>query len=137
MKTSVNWIENLHLEGETETGHTVQMDSNPLDITHGPTPKELVLQGLAGCTMMDVISILKKQRKNIEKFFINVDAELATEHPKVFTKVNLEYNFTGSDLDEETARKAIELSREKYCAVYNMLKKATEITYSLTIKKTD
>ncbi|MFI5144533.1 MAG: OsmC family protein [Ignavibacteria bacterium] len=137
MKTSVNWIENLHLEGETDTGHTVPMDSSPLDMTYGPTPKELVLQGLAGCTMMDVISILKKQRKDIEKFFIDVDAELATEHPKVFTKVNIGYNFTSSNLDDETARKAIELSREKYCAVYNMLNKAAEITYTLHIKRTE
>jgi len=137
LKTTTNWIENLHLEGETDTGHTVPMDSNPLDATYGPTPKELVLQGLAGCTMMDVISILKKQRKNIEKFFIDVDAELATEHPKVFTKINVGYNFISSDLDEETARKAIELSRETYCAIYNMLKKATEISYTINIKRTE
>ena len=138
MKTKVNWIENFHLEGETDTGHKVPMDSGPAGKkTAGPTPKELVLQGLAGCTMMDVALILQKQRKSPEKFWIDVNAELAPEHPKVFTKISVGYNFISDSLDEETARKAIELSREKYCAVYNMLNKAAEITYTISIKKSE
>lgn len=138
MKTKVNWIKNFHLEGETDTGHKVPMDSGPAGkSTYGPTPKELVLQGLAGCTMMDVALILQKQRKDLSRFWIDVDARLAPEHPKVFTKINVGYNFVSNDLDEETARKAIELSREKYCAVFNMLKKAAEITYSINIKKSE
>jgi putative redox protein len=61
MKTKVNWIEKFHLEGETETGHKVMMDSTPgRETSLGPSPKELVLQGLAGCTMMDVALILQK-----------------------------------------------------------------------------
>ncbi len=136
MKTKVKWIDTFHLEGETDTGHKVPMDSGPAgEITSGPTPKELVLQALAGCTMMDVVVILQKQRKEIKKFWIDVDAELAANHPKVFTKINVGYNFVSENLDEESARKAIELSREKYCAVYNMLNKASEITYSVSINK--
>jgi putative redox protein len=64
-----------------------------------------------------------------------VDAELAPNHPKVFTRINVGYNFISDNLDEETAKKAIDLSREKYCAVYNMLKKASDITYTLEIRK--
>jgi putative redox protein len=138
MKTKLNWIENFHLEGETDTGHKVPMDSGPAGKqTAGPTPKELVLQGLAGCTMMDVVLILQRQRKNIKKFWIDVDCELATEHPKVFSRINVGYNFLSDNLDEGTAKNAIELSREKYCAVYNMLKKTAEITYTINIKNSN
>jgi putative redox protein len=134
VKAKVHWKEKLHLEGETETGHKVIMDSVPGGGNSlGPSPKELVLQGLAGCTMMDVAVILQKQRKELKKFRIDLEAELANQHPKIFTNINLKYNFVSSNLDEETARKAIELSRDKYCAVYNMLNKAANITYTLEI----
>jgi putative redox protein len=83
--------------------------------------------------MLDVVLMLKKGRKNLEKFWIDVDAEVAEQHPKVFTKVNLKYNFTGSGLDEESVVRAIELSREKYCAVYGMLKHSVDITYTYEI----
>ncbi len=136
MKAKVNWIEKMRLEGETGSGHKIILDSAPSgNITFGPTPKVLILQALAGCTMMDVVSILQKQRKDIIKFWVDLDSELSNEHPKVFTKINVQYNFICSDLDEQTARRAIELSREKYCAVSNMLNKAAEITYTLTINK--
>ena len=135
MKAKVNWIEKLHLEGETDSGHKFTMDSVPGGKSLGPSPKELVLQALAGCTMMDVASILQKQRKDLKKFWIDIEAELAAQHPKVFTDINVKYNFISSNLDEITARKAIELSRNKYCAVYNMLNKAANITYSFEITK--
>ena len=86
---------------------------------------------------MDVASILQKQRKNLKKFWIDVEAELSAQHPKVFTNINVKYNFLSSDLDEDSARRAIELSRDKYCAVYNMLSKAANITYTLEIKNTE
>jgi len=134
MKTKVNWINKLHLEGVTDTGHTLHMDSAPAgEETKGPTPKELVLQALAGCTMMDVASMLEKSRKHIEKFWVDVDAEIAKEHPKVFTKIDLSYNFIGHDLDNKSVERAIELSREKYCPVFSMLNKSCEINYSYTI----
>jgi putative redox protein len=134
MKTRVNWINKFHLDGETETGHRIQMDSVPAgNESKGPTPKELLLQALAGCTMMDVVSILEKSRKHVEKFWIDVDGELAKDHPKVFTRINLKYNLIGQDLDDKTVERAIELSREKYCPVFGMLKTACEITYSYAI----
>lgn len=136
MKTKVNWKAKFYLEGETATGHTVKMDSAGAGLkTAGPTPKELVLQALAGCTMMDVAGMLEKQRKHVDKFWIDVDAELANEHPKVFTKIHLTYNFKGSDLDDSCVKRSIDLSREKYCAIYNMLKHSVEITYSYEINK--
>jgi len=134
MKASVKWIEKLHLDGETETGHRIIMDSKPVDEkSEGPTPKELLLQALAGCTMMDVVSILQKQKKELKKFRVDIDGELAKEHPKVFTKINLKYIFSGDGLDEFSVRRAIDLSRDKYCGVSNMLDKTAEITYSIEI----
>jgi len=134
MKTKLSWIDKFHLEGITETGHVVHMDSAAAsNVTKGPTPKEFLLQALAGCTMMDVVLILEKSRKTPEQFWIDAEGELAKEHPRVFTKIHLKYNFVSPTLDEQTVKRAIELSRGNYCAVSAMLKKAVEITYSFKI----
>lgn len=134
MKTKVNWITKFYLEGETDTGHIVKMDSSAAgNVTKGPVPKELLLQALAGCTMMDVAAVLEKSRKHMDKFWIDVDAEMANEHPRVFTKIHLKYNFAGKDLDDNSVKRAIELSKEKYCAISNLLKKGVELTYSYEI----
>jgi len=69
----------------------------------------------------------------MDKFWVDVDAELANEHPKVFTKIHLKYNFVGKDLDDNSVKRAIELSQEKYCAISNVLKKAVELSYSYEI----
>ncbi len=136
MKTKVNWVSKFYLEGETSGGHTVKMDSAGAMLpTKGPTPKELLLQALAGCTMMDVAGILEKSRKHLEKFWVDVDGEIAAEHPKVFTKIHLKYNFAGNDLDDNSVKRAIELSKEKYCAISNMLKNSVELTHSYEIHK--
>ena len=136
MITKVNWISKFYLEGETSGGHIVKMDSAGAGIeTKGPTPKELLLQALAGCTMMDVAGILEKSRKHLEKFWVDIEGEIAPVHPKCFTKIHLIYNFVGADLDEESVVRAIELSKEKYCAISNMLKKAADLTYSYEINK--
>lgn len=134
MKTKVNWVTKFYLEGETDTGHIVKMDSSAGgNVSKGPTPKELLLQALAGCTMMDVAVILEKSRKQIDKFWVDVVADLANEHPKVFTKIHLKYNFASKDLDDNSVKRAIELSKEKYCAISNVLKQAVELTYSYEI----
>jgi putative redox protein len=136
MNTKLNWVSKLYLEGTTATGHSVKMDSAPAGAeTKGPTPKELLLQALAGCTMMDVVVILEKSRKHLDKFWIDVEGELAKEHPKVFTRIHLKYNFLGEDLDDSTIKRAIDLSRERYCAIYNVLKNQVDITYSYEINK--
>jgi putative redox protein len=135
MRTKVNWITKFYLEGETDTGHTVKMDSPAGgNTTKGPAPKELMLQSLAGCSMMDVALILEKSRKHMDKFWIDVDAEMANEHPRIFTKIHLKYNFIGKDLDDNSVKRAIELSNEKYCAISNVLKPEVELTYSYEIR---
>jgi putative redox protein len=96
-------------------------------------PKELFLMALAGCTGMDVASILSKMRVRLDDFELWIDAEEAEEHPKVFTKIRLEYRFFGKEIDTDKVEQAIELSATKYCAVSAMLKKAVEIQSSYRI----
>jgi putative redox protein len=130
----VNWIENNYLEGITSKGIKVPMDSIAVPAEpKGPTPKELVLNALAGCTMMDVLVIIKKSRKELLKFRMDVDAELAEQHPRKYTKIHLTYNFLSPDLEEGTAERAIKLSKESYCAVSAMLKATVEITTGFKI----
>lgn len=100
---------------------------------NGPTPKPLLLVALAGCTGMDVVSLLKKMRQEYSSFFIYVEAEQTDEHPKYYHKIHVEYRFEGDALDEDKVKKAVDLSQDKYCGVSYMLKQAAELTYSISI----
>ncbi|MGC9064832.1 MAG: OsmC family protein [bacterium] len=129
MEAKVSWQkEGLKFLGHIDGSPEVIMDSE-----NGPAPTELVLMALGGCTGMDVISILQKMRQDVKNFEINLTAEKAQEYPKVFTKIHLEYVVYGTNLDEGSVKKAIDLSREKYCSVSAMLRKTSEITYSWKI----
>jgi putative redox protein len=87
-------------------------------------PMEFIAMGLAGCTAMDVISILRKKKQAVSDFQIKLHAENASEHPKVFTDAVIEYIVTGENIDESAVLRAIELSVEKYCPAQAMLSKA-------------
>ncbi len=100
----------------------------------GIRPKELILLGLAGCTGSDVVSIMNKKRVKPKDFEINVSAEVAEEHPQVFTKIHIEYVFYGDEIKKEDVERAIELSQTKYCSVSAMLKKSVEISHSYRIE---
>lgn len=117
---SVKWKENMCFEGRGESAKSILMDV-PGDGSKGLTPMEMVLVGLGGCTGMDVISILKKMRVEIEDLNIEINAERADEHPKKFTKINLKYKLTGSKIDEKKVEKAIALTADKYCSVIHSL----------------
>jgi len=99
----------------------------------GPTPMELLLIGLAGCTGMDVISILQKKRQSFGSLQVKVAAERAEEHPKVYTKIHLEYIVTGEGVDPKAVERAIDLSETKYCSASAMLGAVAEITTSYQI----
>lgn len=135
-RAKVEWAEKDYFIGTTERGVKVPMESAPEGVMpRGPSPKELILQALAGCTLIDVVSIILKSRKNLEKCRAEVEAEIAEEHPKKYTKIHLIYHFKSSDLDDKIAERAIELSRDKYCSVSAMLKDSVEITSSYEIEK--
>jgi len=97
----------------------------------GPRPKPLLLFSLAGCTGMDVVSLLKKMRVEFEDFKIQVSGELTDEHPKYYHKIHLTYQFQGKDINASKVEKAVNLSQDKYCGVSHMLKQAAEITWDI------
>lgn len=128
------WKGDMKFEAEV-TEHKIIMDTTPEFGGHeeGPRPKPLVLASLAGCTGMDVISILKKMKVNLDGFRLICEADVADEHPKVYTNINLIYEFKGKDLDRAKLEKAVSLSQERYCGVSAMLRKNCPISYEIKI----
>lgn len=135
MKATVTWKAPGRFDGEAEGGTRLVMDSLPQygGTGAGPSPMQTVLLAVAGCTGMDVVSILGKMRAPLERLVIGVEAERAAEHPRVFTKIHLRYEFSGDGLQREQVEKAVSLSMEKYCSVSAMLKKAAEVTYEIVL----
>lgn len=133
MKVNVNWKGNMAFEGKGDSGHSMAMDASPKvgGEDKGARPMETLLSSLGGCTGMDVVSILKKMRNDIETFDMEIEAERAEDHPKRFTNININYILTGSTLEESKVRKAITLTQEKYCSVSKSLN--AEITYSFEL----
>ena len=136
MKDSINvkWIENMAFEAEVD-GVKIKLDtlSEHGGTNQGPRPKPLLMVALAGCTAMDVISLMKKMRVDVDEFNVRVDGELTEEHPKQFTSMLIVYSFKGNNIDEEKVKKAINLSLEKYCGVSASLKKVMDINYKIEI----
>ena len=135
MKAKAIQIKGVTFAGKASSNHWIIMDGpGEFGGSDAATrPKELVLIGLAGCTGSDVASILTKMREKITRFEVNIDADSATEHPKVFTKIHLTFLFWGENLKEANIKKAIDLSQEKYCSVSAMLKPSVDISYSFKI----
>jgi len=131
----LEWTAPMRFDGFAEGVGSIVMDSAPRygGSGAGPTPMEAVLLALAGCTGMDVVSILRKKRAPLEELTIEVSAERATEHPKVFTKIHLRYLVRGAGLGEDDVRKAITLSQDKYCSVSAMLRQTAAITWDVAI----
>lgn len=132
----VTWIgPGLRMIGDVDNGPAIILDSSHAEYgkNTGPSPMELILLGLAGCTAMDVITIMEKKRQPLTNLQIKVAAERAETHPMVYTKIHLEYIAYGSGVDEAALARAIRLSEEKYCSVNAMLSKTAEITTSYHI----
>ena len=133
-EATVTWKEGIHFEGES-AGHTVQMDGIPEagGQGKGASPMRLLLMSLGGCTGMDVISVLKKMRQDVTGLEIVVSGERATEHPKVYTSLDILFRVRGHNIQLEMVEKAVALSEEKYCSVGGMLKKAATLTTRIEI----
>ncbi len=125
----------MSFDGTATSGFTIPMGTSAEfgGDNDGLRPIELVLVGLAGCTAMDVISILQKKRQEVTAFEVSAHADRATEHPKVFTHVVLEFVVTGKEIDRAAVERAVELSSTKYCSAQAMLIKAVEIEHKITI----
>jgi putative redox protein len=121
--------------GESGSGHAVVMDGAPADGGRniGIRPMEMLLIGLGGCTAFDVVLILKRGREPIEDCEVEVEAERATEDPKVFTKIHLAYALKGKGLSPAKVERAIQLSKDKYCSASAILAATATITTSWTV----
>lgn len=130
MDTKVVWQEGLRFVGTPDSGNTIVLGSSGEE---GIGPMEMVLTGLAGCTAMDVISILQKKRQKVSSFEVQVHAERAAEAPKVFTDITVHYIVRGEEIDPAAVERAIELSETKYCPVQKMLSLAVPIRLTYEI----
>jgi putative redox protein len=133
-EVNVTWMDKMAFEAEIN-GHKIVMDAAEKvgGENRGPRPKPFMLAALAGCTGMDVVSILKKMRVELDYFNVKVEGDLTEEHPKQFYKMNVIYEFKGSDLPMEKLKKAVSLSEERYCGVSATFKKAIELTSEIRI----
>jgi putative redox protein len=125
MKAKVEWQGRLTFSGTADSGFNVPLGSYPEvgGDDDGFRPMELIAVGLAGCTAMDVISIVRKKRQEVLDFQVIVDAERSNEHPKVFTEAAIEYHLAGKDITENAVTRAMELSADAYCPAQAMLGK--------------
>jgi putative redox protein len=131
---TVTWKDGIHFEAES-AGQVVHMDGIPEAGGQGlgASPMRLVLMALGGCTGMDVISLLKKMRQDVTGLEIVVSGERATEHPKVYTSLDILFRVRGRSVQREMVERAVSLSEEKYCSVGGMLKKAATLTTRIEI----
>lgn len=135
MDVKVAWDKGLTFTGTADSGFTVRLgaDQSVGGDNDGFRPLELFAIGLAGCTAMDVISILEKKRQSITNFEVLVQAERADEHPRTFTKIQIEYIVTGKNVEETAVARSIELSETKYCPAQAMLKEVVPISSTYRI----
>lgn len=125
----------VHLEAVNESGNAVQIDGSPKigGEDKGARPMELIIMGLGGCSSMDVISILQKQKQEITDYSVEIDAERDAENtPSLFTNIHVKFTITGK-VDPKKAERAITLSMEKYCSVTKILEKTATITHSFEL----
>ena len=123
------WKENMLFESDNPSNKTLFIDAPEEGIQNkGLRPKALMLSSLAGCSGLDIVSLLKKMRVEVDDFKMIVHAELTDEHPRYYNKVVVEYHFYGSDLNENKIKKAVNLSVETYCGVMEMFRQFANVT---------
>ena len=139
MDAKVLWHEGLTFTGTADSGFTLALGADPGvgGADDGFRPMELMALSLAGCTAMDVISILRKKRQEITAFEVRVRAQRAQEHPKVFTSAVIEYEVTGHGIQESALRRSIELSAQQYCPAQGMLAKVMPMKLDYLIYEGD
>lgn len=139
MKARVKWVEGMAFMAEADSGHAIIMDGAP-DIggrNLGPRPMEMVLMGAGGCTSIDVVMILQKSRQDVVDCQVELTAERADDHPKVFTRIHFHFVVKGRGLKPEVVQRAISLSAEKYCSATIILAKTAEVTHDFEIVEVD
>jgi putative redox protein len=133
-KTTVKWTEGLAFDVELD-GHHFMVDADEQfgGKNQGPKPKALLLSAVAGCTGMDVASLLTKMKMPFDSFSLEVEGEIAEKHPKVYTDIVVRYIFRGDELDRDKIEKTVNLSLDKYCAVHAMLKQSANLRHEIVL----
>ena len=136
MKAQVKWVDGMRFAGMSGSGHSIMMDTSS---KHGgsesaPSPMEMILMAVGGCSSVDVVSMLKKARQDVIGCEVQLDSERVDAVPAIFSKIHLHFVVTGRDLKEAQVKRAVELSADKYCSASIMLGKAgVEITHDYEI----
>lgn len=130
------WQGGIAFEGINSAGHSVFMDSPIAEGgPKGPSPMQLLLMALAGCTAMDVISILEKKRQQVTSFEVNVVGDRASEHPKYYEDIELEFVVRGHNIDPQAVERAVELSETKYCSATANLRPTSNIITRIRVEE--
>ncbi|NNF99171.1 MAG: OsmC family protein [Desulfobacteraceae bacterium] len=129
MKAQLNWTSEMQFVGRPENGPGILLD-NP-EGRSGPSPMELILMGIAGCTAMDAISILKKKRSGFSGVKVDVTGDRADDHPKRYTDIHIDFIITGNDVKPADVARAIELSVTKYCSAIGSVNAKIQTSYRI------
>jgi len=134
---NVKWIDGMRFVANDDKGHSILMDVSKEHGGEGSGfgPMQLLLVALGGCTGMDVVEIVRKQRQRLEGLEIVVSGERVSEHPRFYGKVHVDYRFRGRQLKEKAVKRAIELSQDKYCSVTATLRPKAEVSFSYVIQQ--
>ncbi len=124
-----------HMRATNESGNSIEMDGSPAigGENLGARPMEAVLMSLAGCSSIDVISILKKMKQEVTDYDVEVTAERRDEIPSIFTKIHMKFIVKGKNIEEEKVKRAAQLSAEKYCSVSKILEPTADITWEVIV----
>ena len=127
--------DDYHMKATNETGNAIEMDGSPGigGQNLGARPMEVVLMSLAGCSSIDVISILKKMKQEVTDYNVEVTAERREEIPSIFTKIHMKFLVSGNNLEDDKVKRAVQLSAEKYCSVSKILEPTAVIDWSYEI----
>lgn len=131
MKAQVKWLGEELFLGTSESGHTLVLDANSGKLA--PSPMEGVLISLGGCSSVDVVSILKKARQNIQGCIVELSGNRVDSTPKLFNKIHLHFVIRGNDINPKHVERAVNLSADKYCSVALMLNAKVTITHDFEI----
>ncbi len=139
-KTKLTWKRGMQFDADTiglDKPLTIDAEEKFGGRNYGYNPKPLMLVALAGCTGLDVASLMAKMRidNDVKDFTVDVEASMTDEHPKYFDKVHVVYNFVGTNMNEEKLTKCVSLSESRYCGVFKMFRTFADVTYEINFIK--
>ena len=134
-KAKIKFTDGMQFTGEADSGHAIVMDADAEagGKNTGLRPMELLLIGIGGCSGMDIVSILKKKKEKVAGIEINVNGNNADNYPKKYTDIDLEFIIKGKSISEESVKRAVQLSMDKYCSVKASLEGSAKITFKYKI----